>query len=186
MSNDERSHLENDLVAAKAEVTRLARENTRLAKSLRSTPDPAGKELSKRAAAALSAARERVEEAQLALVVFDKTGRRHCLVAENDKLFGSVAVEIKIAATRRERDQVIDAALAADLSRAGETLGVVLAARPAAYTKERPGRDAQGRTVLEVAGRVEGDVLVPAISRASKVLLQSQAGEVIDTEDSGD
>ena len=46
----------------------------------------------------------------------------------------------------------------------------MLAAQPARYTKERPGRDAEGRTVLEVAGRVEGDRLVPAVSRASKNL----------------
>jgi hypothetical protein len=36
------------------------------------------------------------------------------------------------------------------------------------YTKEKPGRDDEGRTVIEVAGRVEGDRLVPAVSRASK------------------
>ena len=57
-----------------------------------------------------------------------------------------------------------------ELTEASNKLGIVMAASPAKYTRERPGRDAEGRTVLEVAGRVEGDQLVPAISRAAKSL----------------
>ncbi|MBI5547993.1 MAG: hypothetical protein HY901_29270 [Deltaproteobacteria bacterium] len=170
MSSDDRKRFEDDLAAAKAEVTRLHREHTQLAKTLRVTPSPAGKDLSRRAAAALAAARDRVKAAQATLVMFDKTGKPHGLIAEQGQLFGSVAVEIKGGSSRRAREQAINDALGAELARASEALGVVLAAAPAAYTKERPGRDAQGRTVLEVAGRVEGEVLVPAISRASKAL----------------
>jgi hypothetical protein len=45
---------------------------------------------------------------------------------------------------------------------------VILSTVPSRYTRERPGRDAEGRTVLDVSGRAEGDLLVPAVSRASR------------------
>jgi len=85
------------------------------------------------------------------------------LVAKEGTISGTVAVRIRGGASKAERERAIDEALAVELSRASETLGVVLAARPVAYTKERPGRDEQGRTVLEVRGRSEGDVLVPGL-----------------------
>jgi hypothetical protein len=46
---------------------------------------------------------------------------------------------------------------------------VVLSATPSRYTRERPGRDAEGRTVLDVAGRVEGDLLTPAVGKGAKL-----------------
>jgi hypothetical protein len=102
--------------------------------------------------------------------VFKKTGSSHGLVAEEGRVVGSIAVTVKPGATRVEREKLIDDALAEALNNAAEELGVVLAASPEHYTKERPGRDAEGRTILEVAGRVEGDRLVPAVSRAAKNL----------------
>lgn len=85
------------------------------------------------------------------------------LQAKDEKVVGTLAVRIPGGVSRKERDRTIDEALGAALSRACDSLGVVLAAKPASYTKERPGRDEQGRTVLEVLGKVEGDVLVPAV-----------------------
>lgn len=92
----------------------------------------------------------------------------HQLVAKNGKVSGTVAVKITGWASRREREQAINDALAGALSKASEELGVVLAATPVSYTKERPGRDSQGRMVLEVHGCIEGDVLLPSVRAATK------------------
>ena len=81
---------------------------------------------------------------------------------------GSIAVLIPPGISREKREGLIEAELSGKLTNAAESLGVVLAAAPMSYTKEKPGRDDEGRTVIEVAGRVEGDRLVPAVSRASK------------------
>jgi hypothetical protein len=122
----------------------------------------------KRAAASLAAARDRVDVARAALRVFDKTGSPHGLVAEDGKVTGTISVLVKPGATQKEREAAIEEELSRRLDDAAEELGVVLAAKPVSFTRERPGRDAEGRTVLEVAGRIEGDYLVPAVSRAAK------------------
>jgi hypothetical protein len=70
----------------------------------------------------------------------------------------------------KERERAIDDALAGPLGGAADQIAAVLAAEPVRYAKERPGRDAEGRTVFDVAGRVEGDRLVPAVSRAAKLM----------------
>ena len=46
---------------------------------------------------------------------------------------------------------------------------VVLAAAPERFTRERPGRDAEGRTILDISARVEGDTLVPAVSKSARL-----------------
>jgi hypothetical protein len=79
-------------------------------------------------------------------------------------------VLVKAGVSREERERAIEGALDEPLHSAAEALGVVLAAKPVSFTREQPGRDSEGRTVLEVGGRVEGDRLVPAISRAAKSL----------------
>ncbi len=170
MSVDEQARLAADVTAADAEVTRLRAENAELAAGFRAEPTEDGREVLKRAALSLAAARDRLEAARAVLAVFEKTGSVHGLVTAGGAVMGTVAVAVKPGATREEREAAIDEELSNKLDEAADELGVVLAAKPASYTKERPGRDAEGRTVLEVAGRVEGDRLVPAVSRASKNL----------------
>jgi hypothetical protein len=164
MSEDVRARLEAEIEAAEAAVTRIRGENAT------TVPDDDATEIRKRAAASLHAARDRVDSAKAALRIFEKTGTQHGLLAEHGKLMGTIAVKIAPGTVQKDREAAIDAALE-DLLEAGAVeLGVVLAAKPVNFTKERPGRDAEGRTIFEVAGRVEGDRLVPAVSRASKNL----------------
>jgi hypothetical protein len=172
MSADERPDLEAAVTTAEATVARLRAENAELAAAFRADPSDDGRELLKRAAASLASARDALDAARAALTVFEKTGSQHGLVAEGGKVTGTIAVRVKPGVSAEEREQAIEAELAARLDEAAETLGVVLAAQPARYTKEKPGRDEEGRVVLEVAGRVEGDRLVPAVSRAAKNLRQ--------------
>ena len=168
MDSQERARLAGELAAAEADIARLRAENAELAAAFREEPTDARKDALKRAATSLHAARDRADAARAALEVFDKTGSPHGLVAEGGRVVGSIAVQVKPGATREEREQAIEAALSEALARAAAELGVVLGARPERYTRERPGRDTEGRTVLEIAGRVEGDVLMPAVSRAAK------------------
>lgn len=168
MTAEEKAPLETEVAAAEASIVRLRAENAELAAAFRGAPSDDGRELLKRAAASLAAARDRLDAARAALTVFEKTGSRHGLVAGDGKVIGTIAVRVPPGATRQDREEAIEAELTTRLDAAAAELGVVLAAQPASYTRERPGRDAVGRTVLEVAGRVEGDRLVPAVSRASK------------------
>jgi hypothetical protein len=170
MSSAEKATLEAAVAAAEADVNRLRAENAELAATFRADPSEDGRELLKRAAASLTAARDRLDAARAALAVFEKTGSPHGLVADAGKVTGTLAVRLKPGATREEREEAIEGELSGRLYEAAGELGVVLAAKPSSFTKERPGRDAEGRTVIEVAGRVEGDRLVPAVSRASKNL----------------
>jgi hypothetical protein len=167
---NEQSRLEAELASAEADVARLRAENAKLAEQFRSEPTDAGREMLKRAALSLAAARDRVEAAKTALEIFKKSGSPHGLLAESGQVVGSIAVTVRAGSSREDRSKQIDEALAGPLADAAAELGAVLAAAPERYTKERPGRDAEGRTVLDVAGRVEGDRLVPAVSRASKNL----------------
>lgn len=170
MTSPEQATLEAAVAAAEADVTRLRAENAELAAAFRADPSEDGRELLKRGAASLAAARDRLDAAQAALVVFEKTGSLHGLVADAGKVTGTLAVLVKPGATRDEREAAIESELSARLHEAAEELGVVLAAKPTSFTRERPGRDPEGRTVIEVAGRVEGDRLVPAVSRSAKNL----------------
>jgi hexokinase len=170
MSQDEKTRLEAEVTTAQAEVARVREENTILSEDYRLDPTDAKREQLKRAAATLSQARDRLSAAQAALTVFEKTGSPHGLVAEDGRVTGTIGVPAKPGWTQREREKAIEDALNEKLNEAADQLGVVLAAAPAKYTKERPGRDPEGRIVLEVAGRVEGDRLVPAVSRAAKMM----------------
>lgn len=170
MTQDEKSRLEAEVAAAQAEVARIREENAHLAEDFRLDPDSQKRDGLKRAAETLAHARDRLDAAKAALTVFEKTGSSHGLVAAKGAVTGTIAVPAKPGWTQPQREQAIEAALDEHLNAAAEELGVVLAAAPAKYTKERPGRDAEGRVVLEVAGRVEGDRLVPAVSRAAKMM----------------
>jgi hypothetical protein len=168
MSAEDQARLEGELATAEADVTRLRAENGKLADAFRAEPTDSGKEQMTRAAASLAAARDRMGTAKGALAVFLKTGSLHGLVADNGKVTGTIAVTVKAGSTREERETAVEVALTEQLNAIADELGVVLAAKPSNFTKERPGRDAEGRTVLEVAGRVEGGRLVPAVSKAAK------------------
>jgi hypothetical protein len=168
MSEDIVGGLTKEIAAAEEAVARLRAENAELAATFRAEPTDEGREILKRAAASLAAARDRVDAAKAALTVFEKTGSPHGLVAQDGKVLGTITVAVPPGTTQAAREEAIDRELGDRLHEAAEELGVVLAAKPISFTRERPGRDPEGRTVLEVAGRVEGDRLVPALSRASK------------------
>lgn len=173
MTADERAGLEAEVAAVEADVTRLRAENAALAEDFRDDPSHDKRELLKRAAASLAGARDRLGAAKAAVALFDALGTPHGLVAEGGSVAGTIAITLPPGATSQQREKAIEAALDEQLDAVAEKLGVVLAASPAKYTKERPGRDAEGRMVLEVAGRVEGDRLVPAVSRQAKNLRRS-------------
>jgi hypothetical protein len=163
-----KSTLDAELATAEADLSRLRGVNAALAEAFRAEPTDTGRELLRRGAISLAAARDRVDAASAAVQVFRRTGSPHGLYAEGGRLVGSIVVAIPAGASREQREAAIGAVLGADLAEVARSLGAVLAASPAAYTKERPGRDAEGRTILEVAGRIEGDVLAPAVSRSAK------------------
>jgi len=158
-----------DLAAAEADVARLRAENAKLADEFRADPSESNRELLKRAAASLAAARDRVESARTTLAIFEKTGSSYGLLAKDGRVAGAVAVKIPPGISSQEREKVINDVLSTELSEAAKELGVVLAAAPDRFTRERPGRDEEGRTVLEVSGRVEGDTLVPAVSKSARL-----------------
>lgn len=168
MENPDLARLEAALTDARADVARIRAENAKLADVYREDPSDGNREMMKRGAASLSAARDREAEARAALAIMKKTGSLHGLLAEEGRVAGSIVAVLPPGISREARENLIEAELADQLNDAAEALGVVLAAAPMSYTKEKPGRDADGRTVIEVAGRVEGDRLVPAVSRASK------------------
>ena len=87
----------------------------------------------------------------------------HELIAKDGRVTGTLAIEIAPGTSQEARGEAIDDALAEPLAKAAEELGVVLSAAPSRYTRERPGRDGEGRTVLDVVGRVEGGVLRPDV-----------------------
>jgi hypothetical protein len=138
----------------------------------RAEPSEEGRAKRKQVAAALAAAREQVEAARVALALFQRGGSPYGLLPEKEKeqVLGTVAVAIPKGASSAERARLIAEALAPQLMEAAGALGVVVAASAERYTRERPGRDAEGRTVLDVVGRVEGDFLVPAVSKATRAM----------------
>ena len=167
MSTDDEGLLRANVAAAECEVRQLRASKKCGASTLgryEDSPDGAatGPSISER----LRVARQRLTDAQRALAVFTRTGTVHGMVAEDGEVYGTVAVLITPGAGADARQVAIEWALQGRLETLARDLGAVLAARPASYTKERPGRDAQGRVVLVVEGRVEGDRLVPTDARA--------------------
>ena len=169
MTADERTRLEAEVAHAEAELARVRDENAALGEDFREAPSDAKREGLRRAAEALSNLRDRAAATKAALRMFERTGSPYGLVAENGEVTGAIAVKLAPGASKEARELAIDDELTLRLSATAEELGVVLAAIPARYTRERPGRDAEGRTVLDVSGRVEGDRLVPAVSKAAKL-----------------
>ena len=64
------------------------------------------------------------------------------------------------------RDQIRDGR--GYVTSAAHELGLVVSASPSRFARERPGRDEGGKTVLDVTGRAEGDVLVPGNAKNSR------------------
>ncbi|XXX74107.1 hypothetical protein WMF30_41315 [Sorangium sp. So ce134] len=168
MSSIDLSQYEAEVAAAEAEITRIREANAELAEEYRGDPGDGAREILRRGAASLAAARDRLEAARVALTLAQTTGSPHGLLAREGVVTGSVAVAIPAGSSSGERARLIEAALSAELTSAARDLGVVLAAPAERYTRERPGRDAEGRTILDVSGHVEGDVLMPAVSRGAK------------------
>ncbi|MGK3959928.1 hypothetical protein WMF38_43635 [Sorangium sp. So ce118] len=168
MSSIDLSKYEADVAAAEAEVARIREENARLAEAYRDDPTQDTHEVLRRGAASLAAARDRCDAARVALKLAQKSGSPHGLLAQGGVVAGSVAVAIPPGTPSGARARIVEEALSAELTEAARELGVVLAAPVERYTRERPGRDAEGRTILDVSGHVEGDVLMPAVTRGAK------------------
>lgn len=166
--SDLRDKLEAEVRAAEAEVKRIREERAERAEAADRDVSEEERAVRKGLSAALSKARNRLEDAQAALERFDKSGKEHAVVAQGNRAAGSVAVRVPPGSSHEQRLQIIEDALAEPLAEAAAELGVVLAATPSKFARERSGRDAEGRTVLDVEGVVEGDVLVPAIRQARK------------------
>ncbi|MEZ4295378.1 MAG: hypothetical protein R3B70_10415 [Polyangiaceae bacterium] len=159
---------EAELSAAEADVTRLRAENASLADDFRSDPTEDKKEGLRRAAQSLHAARDRVEAARARLDLAKRTGSPYGVITEGGRVMGTIAVTIPPGVSRSEREKLIDEALAGALEGAAREMGLVLSASPSRYARERPGRDESGATVMDVAGRAEGDVLVPGMARSGR------------------
>lgn len=121
----------------------------------------------KQLSTALNKARGRLEQARALLERYEKSGREHAIVVQGDRIKGTIAVRIPPGGSSEQRLQLLEDALTEQMAAAVDELGVVLAAAPVKYVRERPGRDAEGQTIFDVDGLVEGDFLVPAV-RAAK------------------
>ena len=154
-----------ELSAAEADLSRLRAENQALADDFRNDPTDDRKEGLRRAAASLSAARDRVEAARARLELAKRTGSSYGVIADAGRVYGTIAVEVPPGISKAEREKLIDEALGGALHEAAKELGLVPSASPSRYARERPGRDAEGKTVIDVVGRAEGDLLVPGNAR---------------------
>jgi hypothetical protein len=157
-----------ELAAAEADLSRLRAENQALADEFRSDPSEDRKEGLRRGAASLAAVRDRVEAAQARVELAERTGSPYGIITSGGRVFGTIAVELSPGISKAQREKAIDEALGSALHEAAKELGLVLSASPARYSRERPGRDGEGRTVLDVMGRAEGDVLVPGNVRTGR------------------
>jgi hypothetical protein len=159
---------EAELTAAEADLSRLRAENQVLADDFRKDPTEDAKEGLRRGAASLSAARDRVDAARARIALAKRTGSSYGVIAEGGRVMGTIAVALGPGISRADREKAIDAALGDALAGAARELGLVVSASPSRFVRERPGRDAEGKTMLDVAGRAEGDVLVPGYARNSR------------------
>ena len=159
---------EAELSAAEADLVRLRTQNQALAEEFRRDPSDDAKEGLRRAAASLASAKDRVEAARARVELAKKTGSSYGVLAQGGRVLGAVAVSLPPGISRSDREKAIEAALVGPLTKAAEEMGLVLSASPSRYARERPGRDADGHTVLDVIGRAEGDLLVPGTARNTR------------------
>ncbi len=162
------SDAEAELSAAEAELSKLRTENQVLADDFRRDPSENGKEGLRRAAASLNAVRDRVDAARARLVLVQRTGSPFGVIAEEGRVTGTISVLLPPGISKAEREAAIDAVLSDPLLEAAKELGLVVSAAPSRFVRERPGREADGKTVLDVVGRAEGDLLVPGLVRNSR------------------
>jgi hypothetical protein len=171
MVSDDLGQLEAQVKALAVEVSACRAEASALAGEQRALPTDEGREALQLVKAKLAAACERLEAARVAVRICAKTGSRYGVAADDGAVVGLVTVVVPPGASRAQRVAALQAELDEPLHAAATELGVLLATSPERYASERPGRDENGRTVFDIAGRVEGDVLVPAVSiraRAAK------------------
>lgn len=164
---DERDRLKQALREATARASSARRSYAAKARARR-----AGEAISKEALARAAAEKREAERALAAAsrdaAIADKTGTGLGIVAVEGGAEGVVAIALAPGISSEERDRLVGEALGSPLDAVARELGVILAAAPSRFARERPGRDAAGRTVFDVAGRVEGDVLVPAVRSARR------------------
>ena len=160
--------LRAELAEAEASMRRVRAENAELAEQFRTEPTEDLRELLKRGALSLASLRDRVEQTQARIDIVEKTGSEPGVVAVGGRVVGRVAVPIPPGVSSRERAALVDDAVGPELARVADELGVTLSTAHEKFTRELPGRDAEGRTLLEVGGRVEGDLLFPALSSGKK------------------
>lgn len=168
MVPDDLSQLEAQQKALAAEVGACRAEVSALNGEQRALPTEEGREALRLAKARLAAACERLDAARVAVRICASTGSRYGVIADDGAVVGLAAVLVPPGASRAQRIAALHAALDEPLHAAAAELGVSLATSTERYASERPGRDEDGRTVLDVAGRVEGDVLVPAVSSRAR------------------
>lgn len=77
------------------------------------------------------------------------------------ELSGELALELPPGTTASVRDKAIDGLLNERLVDEAGKLDLAIAASPSRFAHPRNGKDAQGRTVFDLRGRVEGDRLLP-------------------------
>lgn len=171
MSDADLRDFQAQLEAAETNVDQLRTEAAVLADAQRALPDEQTRASLKRAKAALAAAIAAHDRLRTRVRIIKNTGSRYGLLAEKERVVGVLAVEIGPGLSQKQRGRIIDAAITPALEAAVAELRVLLGAAPDRFVRELPGRDESGRTVFEVEGRVEGDVLLPAVSpraRAAK------------------
>lgn len=166
--SDVRDKLQADVFAAEAEVERLRQAKTERKEAAERDVSSEERTARKQLSSELNKARGRLDDARSVLERFDKSGQQHAVVVQGDRVAGSIAVHVPPGSSHEMRAQLVDETLADPLAKAVEELGVVLAAAPSRYVRERAGRDTEGRTVLDVEGVVEGDLLVPAVRHVRK------------------
>ena len=159
---------EAELSAAEGDLVRLRTQNQALAEEFRHDPSEHAKEGLRRAAASLSSAKDRVEAARARVELAKKTGSAYGLMAQGGRVLGAIAVTLAPGISKTDREKAIDLALNEPLLEIAKEMGLVLSTSPSRYARERPGRDAEGKTVLDVMGRAEGDLLVPGNVRNSR------------------
>lgn len=160
---DERDRLAREAEEAKARVKERRQERTARARALREEGTAEAKQALARATEALREAETGLEEATRALAIGQATGSAFGLVlGEDGALRGAVALLVPPGTAKDERARLIADALAEELTELASAHGLVLSASPDRYARERPGRDPEGRTILDVSGRAEGDYLVPS------------------------
>jgi len=154
--------LQQSLKEARAELARLRRAHRG---ALASTTKEA-----------ISEAHARCDRLLLELNIVRTTGERYGVLVEEELLQGILAVDLEPNTSQQHRHERVIHVVSEALAAKAEELGVSLTASPDRFARP-PRRDPSqpseskgtgSRLVVEVAGRIEGDYLVPALSRRSK------------------